>query len=67
MILDRPIDTQRITQMSEEEKIELAKAAYREFIDLVHHVGQEQRDILDKALAQIEEEKIQSIRQKLMQ
>lgn len=62
MILDKPIDLAAIRAMTDKEKIELVKRAYAEYLSVLHEVGEEQRAILDKALKEIEHQKIEAIR-----
>lgn len=63
MILDQPIDPTKISQLSESEKIDLLKKAYHEFIGVVNAVSEEQKEILDKALHEAEQKKIEEVRQ----
>ncbi|MBI2416236.1 MAG: hypothetical protein HYV33_06300 [Candidatus Kerfeldbacteria bacterium] len=62
MILGQPLDSKKIQSMSEPERIALLKAAYNEFIEVVNGVKIHQKDILEKALKDVEQKKIDQIR-----
>ena len=62
MILDQPVNSAAIRAMTDAEKMALAKQAYAEFLEIIHHIGEEQRQLLDKVIADMEQKKIEEIK-----
>lgn len=63
MILEQPIDPQELQRLSDEEKIELARKAFAEYLSIAHEVGEKQKHILEKALSNLQNKKIDELRQ----
>ncbi len=62
MVLDDSIDPKQLQQMSDQEKIELARKAYAEFLHIANEVSEHQKEILDEALDQLRGKKIEEVR-----
>ncbi len=60
--LKQPIDPAKIQAMNDEQKVELARQAYADFLHIAHEVGEHQKEILDKALKELENKKIDEVR-----
>ncbi|MDP3970247.1 MAG: hypothetical protein Q8P90_00965 [bacterium] len=65
MILDKPIDPNKVKALSEADQITLAKQAYAEFLKIVDTISDEQKEILEKALKNVEAKKIAEIQQEI--
>lgn len=62
MILEEKLDPEVINKMTDEEKIELARQAYAEYLHFAHEVSDKQKHVLNKALQIIKEKKINEVR-----
>ncbi len=62
MILDQPIDPQALQKLSDDEKITLARKAFAEYLSIAHEVGEKQKHILEKALSNLQNKKIDELR-----
>lgn len=67
MILDKPIDPAKIQALTDEQKMELAKRVYAEFLSIMHEITEEQQLLLDETLKQLEGEEIDDIRATIKQ
>lgn len=63
MILDQAIDHQALQKLTDEEKIDLARKAFAEYLSIAHDVSEKQKHILEKALSNLQTKKIDELRQ----
>ncbi|MFH0819326.1 MAG: hypothetical protein V1898_04990 [Patescibacteria group bacterium] len=52
--------------LSEQEKINLAKQSVGEYLQIMEHLTKEEKNLLSKALEDIEDENIEQIKQQIM-